>query len=86
VRLTKFCGKILKIHYKQSGYHSDLRKYAQWTVIRTGNEITIRILLKKKIADFAGMILLIRMMKRFLLWKTVKVDKIWKQNQVISVG
>jgi hypothetical protein len=35
---------------------------------------------EKKIADFAGMIHLIRMMRDFYFGKRVKVDKIWKQE------
>jgi hypothetical protein len=44
---------------------------------------------RKKIADFAGMIAFDKDDEEILLWKKhkgVKVDKIWKQNQVISVG
>jgi DNA polymerase-3 subunit epsilon len=59
--------------FSRSGYHSDLRNIK--SAIRPLSELEndmkslSEFTTRKKIADFAGMILLIRMMKRFYFGK-----------------
>jgi DNA polymerase-3 subunit epsilon len=89
--LKFYCGQSLENAFSRSGYHGDLWDFKstleRYPDLQNDMKSLSEFSTRKKIADFAGMISLIRRNEIFL-WKHkgVKVDTILEKNQVISVG